>query len=108
MDWYMFSPAEHEYLRFMETNIVPVRYKQNVYDAVFVYLMSKKKEPEPEPPERKTTWRKYGEKTNTKKGETRQYYKCNSCTGRRVEIYDLSGTHVRDEVISHHRRKKEG
>lgn len=104
MDWYMFTPAEHEYLRFMETNVVPVR-----------AVLEKEKELEPEPQVQaqwtRKAWRKYGEKTNVKKGETREYYKCTSCTGRRVEVYDLSGSFMRNEVLincSRHRRKKGG
>lgn len=87
MDWYMFTPEEHEYLRFLETGVAPTRFEQK--------------------------WRVYGEKINEKKNIRRRYYKCTSlaeCAGRRVEIYDL----ITGELIencqysncSHHQQKK--
>jgi len=30
MDWYMFTPAEHEYFRFLETGVVPARFAELV------------------------------------------------------------------------------
>lgn len=104
MDWDMFSPEDHEFLRFLETNVLPVRYEA---------LLPKAVPPKaPKPP--KVQWRVYGDKTNHKTGVHRRYYKCMCCLkGRRVVI-SKDGYLVENKTYQRHtsscplRRKKGG
>jgi hypothetical protein len=96
-DWYMFTPAEHEYLHFMKTNKLPSRFKHLV----------------PHPKKRAKRlqnmhmagWRVYGDKRNERSGVHRRYYKCVArssirCTARRVLVYKKNGD-ILDDIMHH-------
>ena len=104
MDWYMFTPAEHEYFRSLEKGVVPARF------AELVKSSTRKRAPKVKSP---ANWRVFGEKANKNKNTRRRYYKCTSlagCPGRCVEIYDLTTGELLEKCqysnCSRHQRKK--
>jgi hypothetical protein len=92
MDWYMFTPAEHEYFRFLETGVVPARF------AELVKSPTRKRAPRVKSP---ANWRVFGEKVNKNKNTRRRYYKCtiiHGCPARRLEIFDATTGKLRKNI----------
>jgi len=96
MDWYMFTPAEHEYFRCLETGVIPVRFEELV--------PTKKKKQVKVGNERiksPANWRVFGEKVNLKKNTRRRYYKCTflqGCPARRLEIFNATTGKLREST----------
>ena len=92
----MFTPEEHEWFRFLDTNTLPTRY-----------------EPQKHKTPRGVGWRVYGDKTNQKTGEHRRYFKCTAClTGRRIvirrnDVLVSDTTHIDHAPNCYHLRKTE-
>jgi len=95
MDWDMFSPEDHEFLRFLETNVLPSRYV-------------------PVQKARRVVWRVYGDKINQKTGVHRRYYKCMGCIQARRVVISKDGCVLENKTYEPHitncplQRKTEG
>ena len=100
MDWYMFTPAEHEYFHFLETGVVPARFAElvTVKRSPSVKSSTRKRAPRVKSP---ANWKVFGEKVNKNKNTRRRYYKCtilHGCPARRLEIFDATTGNVRENT----------
>jgi len=118
MDWYMFTPAEHEYFHYLETGKLPARVDPTEFMAktkndppsekkscikkkvrfrspVENHCMKKARFKSP------PNWRLFGDKLNLKTNTRRRYFKCTfirDCPGRVVQTYNATTGKLQDKT----------